>query len=895
MSDADNLPKNEMTIKPKAGEATQPASYDNAQESLQTILGPFPLAIIKLDLEQRVLDWNKAAEHLFGWTKEEVLGEPLPILPDEDDAVMFKNAVERVLKGEVLTDMEIIRINKAGKPVYVNLSLARLLDAAGEVQGTISVIADITERKWAEVVLQNTAKRLSALGTLGQSVLASLELPEVLQTVIDEISPLMRGMVLMSILLLEGEELRVAAVGGEAAHQLSGKMVPVSSASLKEIMPNRHVVELTDISPYDLGLPLMDDGILPSRVYAVPLLSRSKLIGVIEVVQRSIKPLNSDDFQLLEGAANWTAIAITNARQHDEIRRRLEETRAISSISQALSETLEIDRVFKLIVDSADNLIPNADGASILYMDEEEGQLRPVASSVRISDQDPAIPTASVNAEVISEVLKSGYPVNYFDVSQDARFAEMVNERLKSMLICGVRAQSNRYGIILVYSQTVNAFTDADERLLSMLSIEAALAIQNASMYQTERTQRRWAEILAKVGANLNKSLNLDAVLDSILEQISLVIPLSSTHIILIDNNEVQTVRELQGESTPSGHKMPKALMDIQNIREILLTNKPLVITDTRKSVKWEFVPESAWVRSYMGIPMSIGDKIIGLININSVKPNSFTETLVPILKSLTAYAAIAIQNARLYQDLQNALEQEKRMREQLIQSDRLAAMGRMAASIAHEINNPLQGILGCLELAQITTLEASKQQKYLGMAHEALMNLNEIVERILSFQKPLQGTLEKTDVAVLIEEVIALSKKKVQHSDASIVVKLDKNIPKVLAIPSQLKQVFLNLVLNGVESMSAGGVLTIRGEKISMQEQWVQISFEDTGRGISQDELQHLFEPFYSTKSGTNAIGLWVSQSIIDSHRGRITSESEIGKGSKFTVWLPLNPSDNL
>jgi signal transduction histidine kinase len=372
-----------------------------------------------------------------------------------------------------------------------------------------------------------------------------------------------------------------------------------------------------------------------------------------------------------------------------------------------------------------------------------------------------------------------------------------------------------------------------------------------------------------------------------------MIIPLSSVHIILIENDEVVNVRELQGETTPKGHRMPSSLLEIKNIREIIETGEPLVIPDTSDSEKWEYVPESAWIKSYMGIPLKYGEKTIGLININSVKPDSFSEGMIHILKSLAAYATIGVQNARLIRDLQESLKQEKQMREQLIQSDRLAAMGRMAASIAHEINNPLQGILGCLELAHTTMGQPKRQKKYLDLASSALESLNDIVERILSFQRPLQGTMEHTDVRELIEEVLALANRKIESENITVMLKLDRKMPEVYGIPGQLKQVFLNLTLNAVEAMGAEGTLTISNDQVMMEEPWLQISFSDTGKGISEEELQHLFEPFYSTKTDGTGLGLWVSQNIIDSHRGRITSESKLDEGTTFTVWLPLNPPE--
>ncbi len=852
---------------------------------LMAFLDQFPVGIILVDPHGRVVGWNDSAQKIFGYAPQDVFGYPLPLIPPERRE-NFDHLKQRVLKGDIVNEMERTWLDSAGNPVPVNLAMAAFqMDSEGP-QNVVIVVSDITERKWAQSTLEGTARRLNKLSQMGRSVLSDLELWKVLHNIIDQLLPMVPGTRRMAILLREDDAYRFAALGGDAPDHLMDVQIGLSSAWQEAFNQNRTIFELSEAVLAASPDFLMSEGSL----YGISLRAKGENLGLMIFLVSEDADFSDDLQALVDEAANWASIAILNAHQHQELQRQLQESRALMSISQALSETLEIDRIFEIIAQNAHEIIPESDLVAIHYLDSEDGGVKQMTSSSPTTTGRKCL-LEKVSPDFIDRITGTTEPVYVPDINRELNLATALDDAMVSLLAVCIMQGKDPFGIISVESKKRNAFSSADIRLLKQLRIEATLALQNASLYQNERTQRRWAEILSQVGTLLTSSVDLEVVLNTILEQISLIIPLSSVHIILIENDEVVNVRELQSETAPKGHKMPQSLLEIKNIREIMETGEPLVIPDTSDSPKWEYMPENAWIKSYMGIPLKYGEKTIGLININSVKPDSFSGGMIHILKSLAAYATIAVQNARLVRDLQESLAQEKQMREQLIQSDRLAAMGRMAASIAHEINNPLQGILGCLELAHVSIGDPKRQKKYLDLASSALESLNDIVERILSFQRPLQGTMEHTDVRVLIEEVLALSNKKIEHENITIVLKLDRKMPKVYGIPGQLKQVFLNLTLNAVEAMDPGGTLTISSKKVVMEEPWLQISFSDTGKGISEEELQRLFEPFYSTKTNGTGLGLWVSQNIIDSHRGRITSESELGSGTTFTIWLPLTP----
>lgn len=229
----------------------------------------------------------------------------------------------------------------------------------------------------------------------------------------------------------------------------------------------------------------------------------------------------------------------------------------------------------------------------------------------------------------------------------------------------------------------------------------------------------------------------------------------------------------------------------------------------------------------------------------------------------------------------------EKRLRAQLIQSEKMAATGRLAASIAHEINNPLQALSGCIDLAQATA-DPDKVKRYLTMASAELERLAGIVRRMIDFYRPSRAERTLVNVRALMDDVLLLSNKRLQHAHVDVTTEWQPDLPPISGVADQLKQVFLNFILNAVEAMPQGGRLEIRGQTIEDGGKWVIISIADSGAGVPAQDLDKIFEPFFTTKSTGTGLGLAVCHSIITQHGGRVIVDSAPGHGTIFTIWLP-------
>jgi PAS domain S-box-containing protein len=253
-------------------------------------------------------------------------------------------------------------------------------------------------------------------------------------------------------------------------------------------------------------------------------------------------------------------------------------------------------------------------------------------------------------------------------------------------------------------------------------------------------------------------------------------------------------------------------------------------------------------------------------------------------------------------QDIGRLRELERRRLEQvLFDSEKLAATGRLAASIAHEINNPLEAVQNALYLLQKEFGEDSVKRPYLDIAARETQRMSRILRQMLGFYRQ-QEAMGDTDLNALVEEAGGLVAKRLRERGVQIENQLDPGLPRIRASADQLKQVLLNLMLNAADSMPKGGTITVATQAGAGAEtevfgrDAVQIQVRDTGQGIPDELLAQIFEPFFSTKpeKGTG-LGLWVSQGIVQSHGGTMRVRSRVGRGTTFMITLPVQgpPSD--
>jgi two-component system NtrC family sensor kinase len=243
---------------------------------------------------------------------------------------------------------------------------------------------------------------------------------------------------------------------------------------------------------------------------------------------------------------------------------------------------------------------------------------------------------------------------------------------------------------------------------------------------------------------------------------------------------------------------------------------------------------------------------------------------------------------------LEQKVREQEELQRRLYHTSKLAAIGELAAGVAHEINNPLTGILGSAILMKSKLAADEESKKRLNVIESEALRARDIVRNLLGFAH--QGNslrLVLTPVRELLQQTLFLVQHQTDLSKIKIAVNIDDNLPPVAVDPNQMKQVFMNIIHNAIQSMPGGGQLDIYAHisKDNNQQQMLQIDFTDTGIGMDEQALSRIFDPFFTTKQvgeGTG-LGLSLSQRIVSEHGGEIKAKSKPGKGSTFTVSLPV------
>lgn len=289
-------------------------------------------------------------------------------------------------------------------------------------------------------------------------------------------------------------------------------------------------------------------------------------------------------------------------------------------------------------------------------------------------------------------------------------------------------------------------------------------------------------------------------------------------------------------------------------------------------------------------VPVVRGDGAMIFTAARNASEPGFGLVDIELLGLLARQADVALENARLYEELRAYIRQIEQSQRALIQAEKMSAVGRLTASIAHEVNNPLQAVQNCLHLADREELSREKRVEYMDMAKEELDRLMNTVQRMLDFYRPGALQKRKADIAELVEKVLALLEKQLSAADIELEISLDKNLPEVRVVHNQMQQVFFNLVLNAMDAMGEGGKLKIYSRQ---ENQHLAVYFEDTGPGVPLEIRKMIFEPFTSSSEDGTGLGLSVSYGILTAHGGSLELVEDTPLGACFRVAIPLEDGE--
>ncbi|MEZ4594960.1 MAG: GAF domain-containing protein [Chloroflexota bacterium] len=579
---------------------------------------------IMITNNQGLIEWvNPALTEMTGFPFENLIGQDASIFNSGQHQPETFAAMWQAIKSGQIWSGELIN-RRLDNSVYIeNQSIAPVRNKYGDITHYIAIKQDITERKQAEIQMERHNQELVMLGQLGQSVVSSLELPKIFADVIEQVMPLV-GAECLSILLREGNRLVYAASAGLDTETFEGKQASLHEGVPGEVMRTGRALYITqEDGRFDITATC---ACKPKSLLAVPLALGHKRLGLIQASHRKDQAFDEDNIRVLTAAANWAAIAISHAHQLEEIRHRLNETATLAAINQSLNETLDLDNILQLIADSTPRLLTQADSVVIHMRDEPEGYLMPAVWSGE-TENDLSDLFLSLDTGLADEVFRSGKLVNLPDVQKSTYAQIFAASTPASLVIAPLQSGRFQLGTITIQNQLqTHAFSSQDERLLMRLADSAAVAINTARLYQSEKIERQQAEHLARAAAALSQSLEMDAVLTTIIKQTLEMVECTETAVFLLRDGEIYRTHHSHPQN--NNGTLPPTLQKLLNqehlseelppLELIMDTGKPVLIAENQPENLPFANPNQA---ALVAAPLRITSDTAGFLVVQSDKP----------------------------------------------------------------------------------------------------------------------------------------------------------------------------------------------------------------------------------------------------------------------------------
>ncbi|HAV63075.1 MAG TPA: histidine kinase [Verrucomicrobiales bacterium] len=554
----------------------------------------------------------------------------------------------------------------------------------------------------------------------------------------------------------------------------------------------------------------------------------------------------------------------------------------LQRVSNVIHSTLEPQQAFQLVVREMVRAL-NAASGSLVLINPTNGLLEILAAEGL--PEDTLQLRLRMGEGLTGWVARTGKAARVGNVTADPRYVA-VRRQIMSELAVPLEVDGEVRGVLNVDSEQPQAFTVEDQRWLEQLALQAARVVQNTWLYEQLRQKARLFESLVSVSQTISSNLNLDGALRTIaVEGCELMGSRICALQMLDETGEWLNLKACHGAG-PAYLNKPPVQVSESMLGFVVRRRKPVQVENVQTSIRYQQVQvaRTEGLVSMLSVPLQFGEQVIGTLSVYKGEPHTFSNEEIRILSALADLSAVAIEKARLYERIVD-------VEEQLRQSEKLSALGLLAAEVAHEIRNPLTVMKMLFHSLDLKFDPDDPRAEDVRIMNGKMELLNRIVEQILDFARSTEPQPVSVNVNQVIEDLGLLIRHKLTNQSIELRRQLAPDLPEVMADPIQLEQVFLNLTLNAVEAMPGGGVLAIstRLQKGRGRAGHVVIEFADSGSGMSEDQQQRAFTSLLSTtKAKGTGLGLALVGRIVEAHRGKVNIQSELGKGTTISIRLP-------
>ena len=647
----------------------------------------------------------------------------------------------------------------------------------------------------------------------------------------------------------------------------------------------------------------VDQGI-ESNTITLPFRTGTDTWSVLEVVSPLDKGTWSEDDQLLaKQVTDQLSLALENALLLNETQQRNAELATLNEIIGSASQTLEIKEILNIVLQQAIEAA-GFDGGLITMYNETRGKLER-AARIGLPGKIPNDPAEGME-ESLCAVVFSKREVLVIEDFRKGGPVDLTGEMeagFYSYLGIPIESKGQTLGTLCGFRSAPGPFSQNVVSLLQTIGRQIGFAIQNARLFEqtqgSEQTLRRQNEYLAtsaEIGRLVTSTLDLDTLFSRTVNLINERFGFYHVAIFTIEETGFTAILKsatgLAGEEmVHRRHSIPVGSRSI--VGTVSSTGNSLVVNNTAIDPIYRVNPLLPNSRSEAAIPLRIGQRILGVIDLQSEETEAFRQDDIAVLLVLADQVAVAIDNARSYELAQAAITEMREL-------DRLKS--QFLANMSHELRTPLNSIIGFSRviIKGIDGPVTDLQEQDLSAIYNSGQHLLRLINDILDLSKIDAGKMElafdDVNVAELVQSVVPTVNGLIKDKPITLEQKVEANIPIIRADAMRLRQVLINLLSNAAK-FTEDGTITISAEvqTNSSGQPEVIIKVSDTGAGIALEDRNKLFQPFSQVdssptrKTGGTGLGLSISRRLVELHGGLIDVTSEIGKGSTFYFTLPL------
>ncbi|MEW6719157.1 MAG: GAF domain-containing protein [Thermodesulfobacteriota bacterium] len=715
-------------------------------------------------------------------------------------------------------------------------------------------------------------------------------------------------------------------VAGKAAYRRAQVFFP----DVKETPPPQAVPRELDDFASILSVPVMDD------VY---------LYGVMNLSTLRPARFTEEERAFFQVVATESAGAIRNSKLYHDARKRVSELITLNEIGRAIISSFEVPDILGYVSKSTTRLLA-ADGCTVRLAAGGRGPLRVMVDEgygrpgLRREFRSPG-------KRLAFQVFQQRRPLLINGPDDSPHYDELASRGIVSYLGLPIVSKEQSLGVISYYSSTPGQHFDMEAvHLMQTVCSQLANMIEHATTL--EKARRLAQENQDKVGRIsalhdiarvMMSTVKTERLIQSMLFSLVSTGGLKFSRAILFllsedgrqlvgrmamgprDRKEVRWIdrlpRELLEEGSGEAREGIRELLwtDVDRLRipmgdagcmvvRSVLEKRPILsanrcdVPDSEKAPDFcaGFCGHHSAV--FASVPLVIKGKPHGAIYVdNMFRDRDLTDEDVQVLTTFASNASLAMENVSLYESLENALHTVRSTQDRLLQSEKLMALGEMAARIAHEIKNPLTVIGGFarrMAKAENPVSDRSTVERYAQIILKEVQRLERIIHETLYFSREAAPELRSLDLNRQVREALAVFRDELQEARIATGTDLSPDLPVIFADPDQIEQVLWNLINNAIQAMEGGGTLTITTRpSLPPEPAGVTLRVSDTGGGIPHDAVHNIFNPFFTTKAKGTGLGLTIVHAIVDRHGGEIHLDNQEGHGVTFSIFLPLIPKE--